>query len=115
MAPRGIPSRKLALAVDDDVHERLIAAAAEDGVSISAWITKVLLRALMVRDGLSAIADWENEQGWFSEAELEAARRRVGNEIVGASTSPMSREEALTMRGANAIGDVPSDSDPVSS
>jgi hypothetical protein len=35
--PRGNPSPKLAITVDPDIHENILAAAARDGVSVSAW------------------------------------------------------------------------------
>lgn len=79
--PRGKPSPKLAITVDADVHARLIVAAAEEGVSVSAWMTSAARRALLVRDGLRAVAEWEREHGPLTEAELEAARRRVAAEL----------------------------------
>jgi hypothetical protein len=75
--PRGNPSPKLAITVDPDVHAQVIAAAQEDGTSVSAWMTTAARRALLVRDGLQAIAEWEAEQGALTEAEMGAARRRV--------------------------------------
>jgi hypothetical protein len=80
--PRGRPSPKLAITVDADVHQKVLAAAADEGVSVSAWMTSAARRALLVRDGLRAVAEWEKEHGAFSEAELEAARRRVADEVV---------------------------------
>lgn len=80
--PRGKPSPKLAITVDADVHERVVAAAAEEGVSVSAWMTAAARRALLVRDGLRAVAEWEAEHGALTDAELEAARRRVAEELV---------------------------------
>jgi hypothetical protein len=79
--PRGRPSPKLAITVDPDVHEGVLAAAASDGVSVSAWITEAARRALLVRDGLAAVSEWEQEHGGFTEAELEAARDRVAGEL----------------------------------
>ena len=78
--PRGDPSPKLAITVDPDIHRRVIAAAADEGVSVSAWMTDAAGRALLVRDGLQAVAEWEAEQGAFTEVELAAARRRVADE-----------------------------------
>ncbi|MGH9271812.1 MAG: hypothetical protein ACRDZ2_11115, partial [Ilumatobacteraceae bacterium] len=52
--PRGKPSPKLAITVDADIHERVVDAAAAEGVSVSAWMTKAARRALLVRDGLAA-------------------------------------------------------------
>src|SRR5206468_1511355 len=36
---RGNPSPKLAITIDPKVHEKILAAAATDGVSVSAWMT----------------------------------------------------------------------------
>lgn len=83
--PRGKPSPKLAITVDPDVHDRVLAAAEEAGVSVSAWMTAAARRALLVRDGLAAVAEWEAEQGPLSEAELDSARRRVSSEIRGSA------------------------------
>ncbi len=80
--PRGRPSPKLAITVDSEVHERVVAAAADEGVSVSAWMTAAARRSLLVRDGLRAVSEWEKEHGAFSDAEIEAARRRVANEVV---------------------------------
>ena len=80
--PRGRPSPKLAITVDADVHDQVLAAAAEEGVSVSAWMTAAARRALLVRDGLRAVSEWEADHGAFSDAEIEAARRRVADEVV---------------------------------
>jgi hypothetical protein len=77
----------LAITVDPDVHERVIAAAKADGVSVSAWMTAAARQALLVRDGLAAVAEWEREHGAFTEAELDAARRRVAAEPPGSAGS----------------------------
>jgi hypothetical protein len=45
-------------------------------------MTAAARRALLVRDGLRAVSEWEAEQGAFSDAELEAARRRIADEAV---------------------------------
>jgi len=75
--PRGKPSPKLAISVDPDVHAGVIEAAAADGVSVSAWMTDAARRALLIRDGLAGVAEWEKRQGALTEAELAAARQRV--------------------------------------
>jgi hypothetical protein len=75
--PRGKPSPKLAITVDADVHARVLDAAEQDGVSVSAWMTSAARRALLVRDGLAAVAEWERHHGPLTEAELAAARDRV--------------------------------------
>ncbi|MEP7112112.1 MAG: hypothetical protein ABI862_02500 [Ilumatobacteraceae bacterium] len=83
--PRGNPSPKLAITVDPDVHQRIVAAAAQDGVSVSAWMTAAARRTLLVRDGLDAIAEWERDNGAFTDDELAVARSTVADEV-GSST-----------------------------
>lgn len=78
--PRGKPSPKLAITVDPAVHEQVLAAAAADGVSVSAWMTNAARRALLIQDGLRAVAEWEAEHGALSDGELDAARGRVAAE-----------------------------------
>jgi hypothetical protein len=77
LMPRGRPAVKLAITVDADVHAKVLSAAKTEGRSVSAWITSAARRALLVRDGLAAVAEWEAEHGSLSEAELSAARARV--------------------------------------
>jgi hypothetical protein len=67
--------------VDPDVAEQVVVAAAQDGMSVSAWMTAAARSALLVRDGLLAVAEWEQEQGSLTEVELEAARKRVADEL----------------------------------
>ena len=75
--PRGNPAVKLAITVDADVHAKVLEAADAEGKSVSAWITTAARRALRVRDGLVAVAEWEAEHGAFTAEELASARARV--------------------------------------
>jgi hypothetical protein len=75
--PRGNPSPKLAITVDPDVHEDILAAAASDGVSVSAWMTIAAREALRRRAGLAAVAQWEKQHGGFTSEEMNEARRSV--------------------------------------
>jgi hypothetical protein len=75
--PRGNPSPKLAITIDPDVHERILAAADRDGVSVSAWITMAAREALQRRAGLAAVGLWEKQHGPFSAEEMSEARQRV--------------------------------------
>lgn len=84
--PRGKPSPKLAITVDADVHDRVLDAAAAEGMSVSAWMTKAARKALLVRDGLAAVAEWEVEHGALTESELAAARQRVASQVSATST-----------------------------
>jgi hypothetical protein len=79
--PRGNPSPKLAITVDPEVHEGIVRAAEEEGVSVSAWMTEAARRALLVRDGLRAVQEWETEHRPLTDEEMDAARRRVEGEL----------------------------------
>jgi hypothetical protein len=82
--PRGRPSPKLAITVDPDVHAQVLAAAERDGVSVSAWMTEAARRALLIRDGLDAVAEWEAEHGKLTDDEMEKARQRVADDLASA-------------------------------
>lgn len=75
--PRGNPSPKLAITIDPDVHENVLAAAARDGLTVSAWMTNAAREALQRRAGLAAVAQWEKQHGRFSAKEMNEARRNV--------------------------------------
>lgn len=75
--PRGNPSPKLAITVDPEIHENILAAATREGVSVSAWITVAAREALQRRAGLAAVALWERQHGRFTAAEMDEARRSV--------------------------------------
>lgn len=79
--PRGNPSPKLAITVAPDVHEHILAAAARDGMSVSAWITAAAREALQRRAGLAAVALWEEQYGRFTPQEIKEARRSVEAQI----------------------------------
>ena len=59
--PRGNPSPKRAITISPQIHDKILAAAAGDGVSVSAWMTSAAREALQRRAGLAAIAEWEKE------------------------------------------------------
>ncbi len=75
--PRGNPAPKLAITVDPEVHENILAAATQDGLSVSAWLTIAAREALQRRAGLAAVAQWEKQHGLFTEEEMGQARRSV--------------------------------------
>jgi hypothetical protein len=79
--PRGKPSPKLAITIDPDVHENILAAAARDKVSVSAWITSAAREALQRRAGLAAVALWEKQHGRLTVEEMTEARRSVRAQI----------------------------------
>ncbi|MDX2178560.1 MAG: hypothetical protein SFV18_03140 [Bryobacteraceae bacterium] len=79
--PRGNPSPKLAITVDPDVHKDVLAAAAKDRMTVSAWMTAAAREALHRRAGLAAVAQWEAQHGRSTAEEMEQARRRVAAQL----------------------------------
>ena len=79
--PRGNPSPKLAITIDPKVHEKILAAAARDRVSVSAWMTDAARAALQRRAGLAAVAEWEKQHGPLSTEEMVEARRNVDAQL----------------------------------
>ena len=75
--PRGNPSPKLAITIAPDIHENILAAAARDGMSVSAWMTAAAREALRRRAGLAAVALWEKQHGSLTADEMSEARRSV--------------------------------------
>lgn len=69
------------ITVDPEVHAQVVAAASEEGVSVSAWMTNAARRALLIRDGLKAVEEWEGEHGALTQTELADARKRVAEEF----------------------------------
>ena len=67
----------MAITVDSDVHAEVIRAARENHMSVSAWLTDAARSALKIREGLAAVAEWERENGAFTEEERAAARERI--------------------------------------
>jgi hypothetical protein len=79
--PRGNPSPKLAITIDPEVHEKVLAAAAGDRMSVSAWMTSAAREALRRRAGLEAVALWERQHGPFTAEETTEARRSVREQL----------------------------------
>ena len=75
--PRGNRSPKLAITIDPEIHENILAAAARDGLSVSAWMTMAARETLQRQAGLRAVALWERQHGPFTTQEMNEARRRV--------------------------------------
>jgi hypothetical protein len=70
---RGVPARKLSIALDESVAAAAKEAAARRGVSLSAWLNQASVSALRIEDGLRGVAEWEAENGPPSEEELAKA------------------------------------------
>jgi hypothetical protein len=60
----------MAISVDATVRAKVLRAAREDQVSVSAWFTESARKALVLREGLKEVALWEKHNGAFSATEL---------------------------------------------
>ena len=86
--PRGNPSPKLAITIDPDIHEKVLAAAARERVSVSAWMTAAARKALQQRAGLAAVGLWEKQHGRFTTEEMDEARRNVRAQLQSSPAVP---------------------------
>ncbi|MEY2432483.1 MAG: hypothetical protein QOC92_2208 [Acidimicrobiaceae bacterium] len=65
--------KKLSVALDDHVAEAASVSAERRGLSLSAWLNEAAARALVLEDGLAAVAEWEKQHGRLTEDELASA------------------------------------------
>jgi hypothetical protein len=63
---------KRSVSLDAAVAAAAEAAAAEDGVSFSAWLSDAAEQRLRVREGLRGVAEWEAEAGALTAEERAA-------------------------------------------
>ena len=63
---------KRSVSIDDAVAARVEAAAVEDGMSFSAWLSAAAEHRLRLRDGLRGVQAWEREAGALTNEERAA-------------------------------------------
>lgn len=68
--PMGVVKRSVS--IDDRVAAEVEAAAGEDGVSFSAWLSAAAEHHLLIRAGLRGVRQWEADAGALTAAELAA-------------------------------------------
>lgn len=68
---------KRSVSLDDSVAERVEHAAADDGVSFSAWLSTAAEDKLLLREGMRGVREWETEAG-----ELTAEERAAGEALL---------------------------------
>lgn len=76
---------KRSVSLNDDVAASVEAAAKEDGVSFSAWLSHAAERQLMVRQGLKGVAHWEAESGSLTPEEIAAGEALLARLLSGMS------------------------------
>jgi hypothetical protein len=75
---------KRSVSLDVEVAAAAEAAAAEDGVSFSAWLSEAAERRLRVREGLQGVAEWEAEAGVLTPEERAAGEALLDRLLQGA-------------------------------
>jgi hypothetical protein len=75
---------KRSVSIDADVAAAADAAAAEDGVSFSAWLSEAAEGRLRVREGLRGVAEWEAQAGALSRDERAAGEALLDRLLRGA-------------------------------
>ena len=76
---------KRSVSLGDEVAKAVELAAAEDGVSFSAWLSSAAERQLQVRQGLRGVAAWEAESGVFTDEEIAAGEALLARLLSGVS------------------------------
>jgi hypothetical protein len=74
---------KRSVSIENTVAERVERAAAEEGMSFSAWLTAAAEDKLLLREGMRGIREWEAEAGALTPEEVAAGElllRRLLNE-----------------------------------
>jgi hypothetical protein len=76
---------KRSVSLADDVATAVEAAAREDGVSFSAWLSNAAERQLRVRQGLRGVSAWESEAGALTAEEIAAGEALLARLLSGVS------------------------------
>ena len=63
---------KRSVSLDDSVAARVERAARTDGMSFSAWLSAAAEHALLLREGLQGVKEWEAKVGQLTTAERSA-------------------------------------------
>jgi hypothetical protein len=67
--------KKRSVSIPPDLDAQIEAAAAELGVTYSAWLAATARKEFTIRAGLEAVAEFEREQGAFSLEEIAEAEQ----------------------------------------
>ncbi len=74
---------KRSVSIDAPVAAAAATAAAEEGVSFSAWLSEAAERRLRVREGLRGVAEWEAQAGPLSPEERAAGEALLDRLLSG--------------------------------
>jgi hypothetical protein len=74
---------KRSVSLSDTVATAVEAAAAEDGMSFSAWLSSAAERQLRVREGLRGVMAWEERSGDLTPEEIAAGEALLARLLSG--------------------------------
>jgi hypothetical protein len=74
---------KRSVSIDDQVAARVEAAAEEDGMSFSAWLSAAAEHQLLIRDGLRGVEAWEAGAGTLTPDERAAGEALLDRLLAG--------------------------------
>jgi hypothetical protein len=75
--------RKVSVSLDEQAATVAQRAAAAEGMSLSAWLSRAALQAAKIEDGLRGVAEFEAEYGPIPEEELRKADEFLDSHGIG--------------------------------
>jgi hypothetical protein len=84
--------KKRSVSMPPDLDAEIAAAAAQAGMSYSAWLAEVARKEFTIRAGLAAVSQFERDHGPFSADELAEADQWAAQAIKRAGQAESSRE-----------------------
>jgi hypothetical protein len=84
--------KKRSVSMPPDLDAEIAAAAAQAGMSYSAWLAEVARKEFTIRAGLAAVSEFERDHGPFSADELAEADQWAAQAIKPAGQAETSRE-----------------------
>lgn len=79
--------KKRSISMPPDLDAEIAAAAAEAGVSYSAWLADAARREFTIRAGMAGVREFEQEHGEFTAEELAEAEEWAAAAVVRARRS----------------------------
>lgn len=84
--------KKRSVSIPPDLDAQIEAAAAEAGVTYSAWLAATARKEFTVRAGLKAVAEFERMQGAFSPDEIAEAEQWARDALEGSASGRPGRK-----------------------
>jgi predicted transcriptional regulator len=85
-----VQREKRSVSLPPDLAKAVERAARAEGTTFSAWLAEAAAHRLKLEQGRQAIAEWEQENGPLTEAELANGRARARSSLGRAPASPPS-------------------------